>query len=159
MKALFLLLASSAATFARIGETKTQCIERYGVVYEESADGGRVLFRSKGVDVLCFFKKDGKVWGISFARIPKTPTDPESSVEGDGFSDAQVKLLLEANGNGSKWTLVSKEEYPGSRFETADGQIFALNNDQGLWIETKERVLEMRRRRTEDFVDQAIKGF
>ncbi len=158
MKAMLLLVMCALPCFARIGETREQCVKRYGPIYEESSDGARLEFRSKGLDVICFFR-DGKAWGLSVQVAPKAMTDEEPA----GFTDltaSQAEKILQANAGTSKWKLTRYDDgIDLRRYETEDGKILASNGPGGLWIETRERMMEARRVRSEEFIDEVIKGF
>lgn len=128
---------------ARIGETKAECVARYGAVQppepfvsisglEESvaAHTGQtsrqkpddfLSFRKAGFEIVVGFKEDRAV------HIQYYPDDREKSV-----SKETLFSILQANGNGKKWIMYSTKMFP---FSTSKPDDLEQRNALVLWTE------------------------
>jgi len=92
---LALVVTVIAGADARIGETVSQCKERYGDSLEtlepkvSESDEEALRFRKSGIDIRVEFKA-GKAWSISFSKR--------------GITDTERATLLKANSEGSLWS-------------------------------------------------------
>ena len=103
LKSLWLIffLCLGLSVQARIGETSAQLQVRFKGFGKVGPEGSRI-YRSNDLEITVFF-----IDGISQAEIlVKKPTQDETGLglHGDEFSEHEIGLLLEANGNGQTWT-------------------------------------------------------
>jgi len=117
MKAMVLMLALSlipASSQGRIGETREQCIERYGK--EVSEKKGSVSFFSKMEFAIAIEFWQGKADSLLFQ---KAVGDKQN-----GLTKVEISTLLEANGNGQKWREL-KPQGDSRGWVTADKKLLA----------------------------------
>jgi hypothetical protein len=94
---LFLLGFHAFLAEARIGETREQCVARYGAPVSRSNQPSHVasFFRS-GFQIDVEFH-NGKAESLAFAK------SAEKARTGEQISETELKLLLEANAGGQEW--------------------------------------------------------
>lgn len=88
----FVLLIPPA--LARIGETETECLARYGKISESYDGPRRLIWRRDGIKITATFLKGKCVW-LFFRK------------EAGDFTDAESKLLRSVNSGGQEWTQIS----------------------------------------------------
>jgi hypothetical protein len=114
--AIFGILLSALAAFARLGETPDQCQMRYG-----NSNGQKeefTLYQKDHFDIAVLFR-DGK-------------SVQEIFLSNDGFSKDQVAELLTANSEGSSWLIKSNNLV--RKYERLDGSAFATLSGQSLVV-------------------------
>ena len=91
-----LLLALSTLASARLGETESQCVERYGEVNSIGKDGER-YFSKNGIFLTVRFNGEGKAIFLQY-----------SNADGSDLQVSHAQILVEANGTGWVKDRVSK---------------------------------------------------
>ena len=89
---LLLTMLISTTCYARIGETKAECIKRYGKV-TKSNPKGHPMFKSNGLSISTVFGDDGKCAAIYYHD------DDNKKI----LSGAAIKTLLAANVGEQEW--------------------------------------------------------
>ena len=123
-----LLLALSTFASARLGETKEQCVERYGEVGKVDDNGTSF---SDGGYILCLqFGSDGRCGLLTVSRrklerLSSVEVVQDMSVKGDGYGKVKTE-----NGN-YRWH--------------GDGVEAFLYNDNMLFVSTASYIAEQRR--------------
>lgn len=143
MKALILLFALVSPCVARIGETKEQCIKRYGPV--KLSFGDSVVFQKSGLKITVQFRDERAGW-IQFKKMD------------EGFDEEEIKTLLNANGPGVKWAI--DEEGRDIHYSDVANNFHAsyIAADSKLTIVTIQ-FLEQRAKENDKAKKEALKGF
>lgn len=126
-----LIMASAAQ--ARLGETRKECIARYGEPVSDTPVF--VTFHSAQFSMLIRFADDK----AAYIQIWK-----HDGLKDAALSDQEVLLLLEANGGGKQWKARSRPS--GEKvWITEDGERYAIYDDakRHLTITMKAFVLQM----------------
>ena len=97
LSALFSLIIPASA---RLGETRTECIARYGEPAAGSTERATV-FTKAGFRIGVIFK-DGKAEALQISKV-------ETDVLGNStpMTEAEIETILRANGSGKEWKRVS----------------------------------------------------
>lgn len=152
MKILAALILLTLPASARLGETKDQCIARYGKPDAISDADATVFKKNEFFIIIRFF--EGSADSINIRKF-----DSPASTRFGKLSDIEIKTLLEANGGGKKW--VELDALGMSRqWKTQDENLSAwysvMKGD--LTVATKEN-LERNAKRMADEQQKALKGF
>ncbi len=102
--AFALTLTISSPAFARIGETKDQCIKRYGKPASESNSGDTLVFRKADFEITCNFQSDN-CWKVQYAYAAKNAAGVAPN-----FSDATIAAILDLNVPKAKWSADPKSD-------------------------------------------------
>lgn len=124
-------LFSSSTLFARVGETLDQCIARYGRPITDVQWGTKTVFFMSDILIGVDFV-DSKAVRITFVKRVNGQDAP--------LSDAEVAMLMNANGAGRKWVIVPlPRKSRDMAWLTDDGQVAARRNgyDGSLLIGVK----------------------
>jgi len=145
---LLLLLPLPATTFARIGETPTQCEARYGKAVRTDKDTGLVTFLKSGFFIMVRFHQ-GKADSIAYSKEQRDMK----------MSDNEIETLLKANSGGEKWKkigIISMKQ----QWQTENGLLFAIFDtfDNMLLVFTKE-CFEREKAREKAKEDKKLDGF
>jgi hypothetical protein len=121
-----------SAVHARLGETRKECIARYGEPVSETESFA--TFQNSEFTMFIRFA-EGKAAYIYFGKPPP---------KGGKLSDHDVASLMEANGGGRKWK-VKPSSSNDRAWITEDGEWYALYDDAkgALTIATKSFLLQM----------------
>ena len=130
MKALLLLpalLLPALPCLARLGETRDQCIARYGKPY--GGDENQLIFEKEGIQIVVDFYK-GRADYLAFANVyaPGTRAKPLTAEE--------VSQLLEKNRGNETW--FAKPASDGRKIWTAPTRFAELNDIGELVISNQE---------------------
>ena len=103
-------LAATAA-HARLGETRTQCISRYGIPKSElkltdSVYDTDAQFKTEGMSVAVYFV-GGKAESIAYER-----DCPKAAAATEAWREYEIRALLERNGGTKKWEIIPPDK-PG----------------------------------------------
>lgn len=130
---------------ARIGEAPAECTTRYGQPVKVNKEQMTLKFVKDKIQILCHFY-EGKCDQIIFAREIETA---------EPFTEAEIAVILEANGGGEKWEKSGLEigmDGIEKAWKTPSGlKAFAVKG--GLGIRTKgfyERSLTERNKAKEE---------
>ena len=112
--------------YARVGETRAECIKRYGVVVEREVDPviGEMLTFQKGDIVVSAMISDGKCIGMMYSKERPYTVDEllqkygilelnevpaEKKIKRMAFTKAERFKLFEVNGDGKEWGGMTEE--------------------------------------------------
>ena len=110
--ALIFMILAPLSTDARIGETMDQCKSRYGMwarLEPLSKDRVQAEFSTDKMDVVVIFF-DGLCENIRYIR-------EQGKKYSEYFDDAELRVLLDANGNGKPWGEGDKDMFSSSILE------------------------------------------
>lgn len=104
---LILCLFCSPASFARLGETQDQLLERFGAPKQQSKHS--TLAQGKFIELgpVLYFKQGD--WRVECSMIDGRCMKIAYSKPGD-WSEDQVRLVLDTNAQGARWKETSKPE-------------------------------------------------
>lgn len=110
---LILILFMPLTAFARIGEDKSECLERYGKAQHarDTEFGVEYSFFQKSV-----YEIHANLWGGVVHQMGYT--------KGTEFTDLEVAYILKVNKNGGKWRRIDE-----STWMTKDGVLAAIRED------------------------------
>ncbi len=135
MKALIAtmtLLLLVQASDARIGETRDQCVARYGTS-EKAGDPQIMLFKKSGFSIGVQFHDDK----AEILLITKIETDVLDRPV--AMTEVEIETILKANGGDKEWKVQGR---PGTTrtWTTADGSLTAVyrSSENKLILITKE---------------------
>lgn len=125
MKSIFAvcLLLFPLVVFARFGETKAQCIERYGNPTSVDDGTGYLFFRKSGFEILVHFSED-KVDSITYWK-----EQAEGTFLRPPLSEIEIAELLKINGGGSEWMLGATTGVPGRLWFNSAKHLVAVDGE------------------------------
>ena len=119
---LSFLLGSALHSQAMIGESREQCVARYGPVRAEPKPGEPTLFVKAGFALMIVFER-GRAVSLSYQRL--TTDAPNHSKP---ITDDAIQLLLETNAPKAKWCR-DKPSNKGRVWTTTDGKLVGFYDD------------------------------
>jgi hypothetical protein len=108
-------------TFARLGETLEECVQRYGPVIEKRApvltesDPEALVFTKSAITITVEFRQ-GKAWHVSFRKTPMSITE--------------VEAILLANSANALWGLPLKTRDKDYRMSDDQSRLAVVNWDR-----------------------------
>jgi len=143
-----LLLLLPSTTFARIGETLTQCEARYGKADRTDKDTGVVYFLKGGFYIMVDFHQ-GKAEAVGYKK----------EQGGKEMSDNEIETLLKANGEDKKWKRIESITIK-QQWRTEDGLLVAVYYpvDNILLVGTQEGLARFRTEKKAK-EDKKLEGF
>jgi hypothetical protein len=117
--------------YARVEESKDECIARYGSPIKELEDG-QLLFQKSGLAIIAHFH-EGKTDSIAFRKV-----ETNALGKGETISDHEIEILMQNNSCEKTWKKSSAISM-NRIWETEDGSLFAhyMNFDNILHISTR----------------------
>ena len=130
--ALLIFLGLSAKSYSRIGETKNECIKRYGAVIGSDKEAGIQIHMKGGFSIAIQFV-DNFVGSIAFQKMKEDILGQHEEI-----SDNEIEIILNRNGGGKSWT--ENEQLSLDRlWTTEDGTLIAKYD----WVEKILAIMTM----------------
>lgn len=129
--ALLLLAVSASSASARIGETRKQCVARYGKPSSVSEKG--TLFVKGQMKIFVTFS-DGKAESIWLQK-----TDPDVPTLAVPISKEEIDKFLAANGQGHQWRYNASLPDGDEVWITKDSELGALYSRATLSLQVYTR--------------------
>lgn len=138
---------------AKIGESVSECDQRYGDTIDHLKEGRKRVYQVGGFYVSCWFY-EGKCESIDYSFLTPSNIAPRKK---DPLNKDQVIKILEING--AEWKQIDKSTY-GQDFEglweTNDKKLSAKVYADSILIETKSRAIRSSEMETKAKIDQDI---
>lgn len=111
-----------ALALAGLGETESQCLERFGPSVKESAGSGVG-------EKLVFYEKGGVGIGVEYWKSRASCLFYKKTIRGEGLTDAEIEAFLKESADDSYWEgahIIGQ----GRRWARKDGKAVAHYNAQ-----------------------------
>ena len=130
MLAITLFFTLYLSAFGRIGETREQCIERYGKPDSSPSVPSVLSFEKSGLEIYVLFNDAGNADFIAFGKLP------DSKGSCDSLSKSEIDVLMESNGE--EWIENTPTNPKNSReWQTEDKKRFANLDEFGITLTIK----------------------